>query len=77
MAETRSLVFQDEKSHKFWKITLADTSYTVNYGRVGTTGQTKTKEYDTPEEAKKAYDKLVAEKEKKGYVEAEDEHDGG
>ena len=67
---TRELVFSDSSSHKFWKIELDGDSHTVTYGRVGTTGQTKTKEFADDAAAKKAYDTLVEQKLKKGYVDA-------
>jgi len=64
------LIFMDSKSSKFWNIELAGSSHTVNYGRTGTNGQTKTKEFDSAEKAEASFDKLVAEKRKKGYVDA-------
>ena len=67
--DSRSLVFSDGSSHKFWKIELDGSSHTVTFGRVGTAGQTQTKDFGTEDAARKAYDKLVAEKTKKGYVE--------
>jgi len=63
----RELVFQDGSSHKFWRIELSGASHTVTFGKVGTDGQTQTKEFDSEAEAAKSYDKLVAEKIKKGY----------
>src|SRR5690606_26200898 len=45
-------------------------SYTVQFGRTGTQGQTQTKELSSPAAARAAYDKLIAEKTKKGYTEA-------
>lgn len=71
---SRSLVFADGSSNKFWKIELDGSSHTVTFGRVGTNGQTQTKDFGSDDEAKKSYDKLVAEKIKKGYV---DEAGGG
>jgi len=65
----RTFIYTDEKSNKFWSIESNGTSYTVNYGKVDTTGQTQTKEFDTEEACKKAVEKLIAEKVKKGYVE--------
>lgn len=62
-----SLKFSEGSSDKFWKIRLEGNSYTVNFGRVGTSGQTQTKSFSNEDEAKKNYDKLVAEKLKKGY----------
>jgi predicted DNA-binding WGR domain protein len=65
----RSLRYTDEKSDKFWSIALSGCSHTVNYGRYDTDGQTQTKEFPTEDAARKSYDKSIAEKLKKGYVE--------
>jgi predicted DNA-binding WGR domain protein len=65
----RELVFQEGTSHKFWRIELDGSSHTVTFGRVGTSGQTQTKDFGSDSEAQKSYDKLVAEKLKKGYAE--------
>lgn len=67
-------------SSKFWEIQLEGTSFTTRFGRIGTDGQTSTKEWKTAAEAKKQYEKIVAEKVKKGYerVDGEgDEDEGG
>lgn len=56
-------------SNKFWEINLAGKSFTTTYGKIGTTGQTTIKTFGSDAEAKKEYDKIVAEKVKKGYVE--------
>ncbi len=61
--------FKDEKSHKFWSIETTEKSFTVTYGRMGTNGTSKTKEFDTVEEAEKEAAKIIAQKVKKGYVE--------
>ena len=66
----REFQFSDGSSNKFWRIQLDDTSFTVQYGRLGTQGQEQTKAFDDAAKAKKEYDKLVAEKLKKGYVES-------
>ena len=65
----REFQFVEGSSQKFWAIELTGSSHTVNFGRFGTAGQTQTKEFDSEGEAKKSYDKLIAEKVKKGYVE--------
>ncbi len=65
----RSLRYTDGKSDKFWTIVLDACSHRVQYGRTGTAGQTQTKEFPTEAAAQKSYEKLVAEKLKKGYVE--------
>ena len=66
---TREFHFKDDTSDKFWRITLDGKSHTVHFGRRGTKGQEQTKEFGSEEEARKSYEKLVAEKVKKGYVE--------
>ena len=65
----REFRFTEGSSNKFWTIKLEENKYTVQFGKVGTAGQAQTKEFSNEAEAKKAYEKLVAEKTKKGYVE--------
>jgi predicted DNA-binding WGR domain protein len=59
--------FSEGSSNKFWQIDLSGKSFTTTYGKIGTSGQTTVKSYGSDAEAKKEYDKLVAEKTKKGY----------
>ncbi len=54
-------------SKKFWEISLDGTSYTTRFGKIGTGGQTSTKSCKSAGDARAEYDKLVAEKTKKGY----------
>ncbi len=68
-ADRREFEFRDGKSDKFWFIELAGAAHTVQFGRIGTQGQTKTKEFESDEAARESYDKLISEKTKKGYVE--------
>ncbi|MBX7219050.1 MAG: DUF4132 domain-containing protein [Blastocatellia bacterium] len=65
----REFQFSEGTSNKFWTITLSGSSHTVQFGRVGTAGQTQTKDFASADEARKSFDKLVQEKVKKGYVE--------
>jgi uncharacterized protein (TIGR02996 family) len=65
----RRFEFRDGKSAKFWTIALAGRSFTVSYGKIGSAGQTQTKEFKDEAKAKSEHDKLVAEKLAKGYVE--------
>jgi predicted DNA-binding WGR domain protein len=65
----RTFVYKDAKSDKFWSIDVSGKKYTVNYGKTGTDGQTSVKEFDSPDECKKAAEKIIAEKTKKGYTE--------
>lgn len=69
----RVFVFQDFKSQKFWSVEVQGTDVVVNYGKLGTEGQTQIKNFASEEEAVKAADKLIAEKTKKGYVETAEE----
>jgi uncharacterized protein (TIGR02996 family) len=59
--------FSEGTSNKFWEIALSDTSFTTTFGKIGSNGQTTIKKFSSAAEAKKEYDKLVAEKVKKGY----------
>jgi len=61
------LEYKDEKSHKFWQIEVHDNTYTVTYGKVGTKGQSKTKEFETVEKALSETEKMSKAKIKKGY----------
>lgn len=60
--------FVDGGSSQFWDIRLEGTSFTTTYGRLGSAGRSSTKEFDSDAKAQKEYDKLVAEKVKKGYA---------
>ena len=75
------LEFADDGSNKFWRARVEGGTLYVNYGKIGTNGQTQVKELG-PDGAKKEFDKLVREKRKKGYVDAcagggGDDADGG
>ena len=65
----RYFEFEDDSSRKFWEITLAGSDVTTRWGKIGASGQSKTKPFATPEKARAEYDKLVEEKTGKGYVE--------
>jgi uncharacterized protein (TIGR02996 family) len=60
--------YSEGTSNKFWEIELAGSSYTSKWGRIGGSMSISTKAHGDAAAAKKAYDKLVAEKVKKGYV---------
>ena len=59
--------FSEGTSNKFWEINLSGKSFTTTYGKIGTSGQTTIKQFKSDADAKKEYDKLIAEKVKKGY----------
>ncbi len=62
-------------SSKFWEVWLAGADMTTHWGKIGTTGQEKTKSFATPEKARVEYDKLVDEKTGKGYTESSPDAD--
>ncbi|NLS91895.1 MAG: WGR domain-containing protein [Planctomycetaceae bacterium] len=68
--ERREFVLMDANSSKFWNIELDGARHTVTYGRIGTSGQSQTKEFSSADKAKADFDKLVASKLKKGYADA-------
>jgi len=65
----RYFEFVDGTSNKFWEIWMDGSDVTTQWGKIGTAGQTKTKNFGDEAKAKKEYDKLLAEKTGKGYVE--------
>lgn len=65
----REFHFREGSVNKFWTIDAEGKSFTVQFGRIGTAGQTQTKEFNSEAEAEKACAKLIAEKLKKGYQE--------
>ncbi|MBV8254095.1 MAG: WGR domain-containing protein [Chitinophaga sp.] len=71
----KNFIYQDDNSHKFWNIDINGTEINVTFGKVGTQGQSQTKSFATEAECQKAYDKLIAEKVKKGYQLQEDTTD--
>jgi predicted DNA-binding WGR domain protein/cell wall assembly regulator SMI1 len=65
----RRFELMDGTSQKFWEITLEGSAFTVHFGRIGAKGQTQTKTFSSPEAARTASEKLIAEKLGKGYSE--------
>ena len=53
--------FSEGSSNKFWEIKLSGSQFTTTYGKIGTSGQTSLKTFKSDAEAKKEYDKLIAE----------------
>ena len=52
---------------KFWEITVAEKKFSVYFGRIGTKGLVKEKEFSSSEAAIKDAEKMIASKIKKGY----------
>ena len=68
--------FVSAGSAKFWECAADGPTVTVHYGRIGTAGQTQTKEFGTEAEAASYVAKAVVDKEKKGYKEVDGEVGG-
>ena len=56
-------------SSKFWEVALSGVAVTVRYGRIGTGGQEKTKQFADEASALRHLEALVREKSANGYVE--------
>jgi predicted DNA-binding WGR domain protein len=65
---TVHLEFEEGTSSKFWRARVEGKTLYVNYGKIGSAGQTQVKDFGDGSGAQKEYDKLVREKRKKGYV---------
>jgi DNA ligase-1 len=66
----RRFEFVQGTSNKFWEISVQGTDVSVVYGRIGTAGQTNSKQFPTTNDAVKYAEKLIREKTAKGYVAA-------
>jgi predicted DNA-binding WGR domain protein len=64
---TVHLEFEEGTSSKFWRARVEGKTLYVNYGKIGSNGQTQVKDLGDAAAAKAEYDKLVREKRKKGY----------
>ncbi|HWO22223.1 MAG TPA: WGR domain-containing protein [Kofleriaceae bacterium] len=67
---TVQLEFEEGTSSKFWRARVEGKKLFVNYGKIGTTGQTQVKDFSDHATALKEYDKLIKEKRKKGYTDS-------
>jgi predicted DNA-binding WGR domain protein len=74
---TVHLEFEEGTSSKFWRARVEGKTLYVNYGKIGSNGQTQVKDFGTNDLAQKEYDKLVREKRKKGYVDSGGDGGGG
>jgi uncharacterized protein (TIGR02996 family) len=57
----------DGRTRTFWEITLAGTTLTVRWGRIGSRGQSRVEQFTSNDDARREYDKLVRQKTRKGY----------
>ena len=65
----RRFEFVDSKSSKFWQVSVQGATVQTQWGRIGTAGQTKSKDLGTANKAQNEADKQIRSKVKKGYVE--------
>ncbi|VUT01384.1 DUF4132 domain-containing protein [Klebsiella spallanzanii] len=65
----KKFIYQDEKSHKFWAVEQQNNELHLSWGKVGTNGQSQIKTFADAAAASKAEQKLINEKNRKGYVE--------
>lgn len=61
------LIFQDEESNKFWKIAVTGNTYTITFGKKGTTGAVKTKKFVSRHICENEACKMIEAKMKQGY----------
>jgi DNA ligase-1 len=65
----RYFEFVQGNSSKFWEVSQAGNTMTTRWGRIGSSGQLKTKTFADAEFAAKALSSLIMEKVEEGYVE--------
>lgn len=68
-AMPRHFELSNEKSNKFWEISQSGPDMTTRWGRIGSSGQSKTKTFADEAAAAKQVAKLIEEKTGEGYVE--------
>ena len=73
----RRFELKEGSSAKFWEIELKGKSYQVTFGKIGTDGQTRKKQFDSKQAATEAADRLIKQKIKKGYHETSQDRRGG
>ena len=56
-------------SSKFWEVEVVGSTMKVTFGRIGTSGSAKEKQFESEGDAEREAAKLVAEKTRNGYVE--------
>jgi len=62
------LIYQDDKSNKFWEVEVKGKEMIVRYGKIGSEGQVAVKQFASTSGAETAAGKAIAEKIKKGYL---------
>ncbi len=65
----RYLEYSDGSSSKFYSLAVVGTAVNIHFGRIGTAGQSQTKQFGTATEASNFAEKQIASKLAKGYRE--------
>jgi predicted DNA-binding WGR domain protein len=65
----RTFQYSAGTSHRFWNIEVRGNAYVVSFGKVGSKGQTRRKQFPGPAQARVAANKLVRAKVARGYRE--------
>ena len=71
MAESRRLYFDDGTSRKRWQITVTGKTQTTRYGKLWGSLRESEKSFESPAEAKRNSEKLIAKKIRQGYREVD------
>ena len=66
-SEIHYLELSDGQSNKFWEVSVADSTVMLRWGKIGTTGQSKTKTFESHDVATRNAEKLKQAKINKGY----------
>src|SRR5262245_6922563 len=69
MSDVRRFFFDDGTSRKRWHVQVQGKSHIVQFGRLGGSLKESRKSFETPAEAAKKSEELVAAKKREGYVE--------
>jgi DNA ligase-1 len=69
MSKPRYFEYVEGTSSKFWEVSQSGNEMTTRWGRIGSTGQSKTKSFADEAAAAKQVEKLIAEKTREGYIE--------
>ena len=59
MGKVQRFEYQDGKSAKFWEISVDGNTHTVRYERIGSDGQSRTKEFASKADAEASCQKLI------------------
>jgi predicted DNA-binding WGR domain protein len=63
-----SLEYRGGGSSKFWAISVDGNAHTVRFGRIGTRGQSRTKQFSDASAARRDAERLAGSKRRKGYT---------